>query len=259
VPEFNRLDELERERFSNAVEAAFEVAVRPKFFVWTQGAVQGLLSHDVLICGILDGSRQGMALHRFSSTRYFKQEHFDALCDPAAGLVPRLMAAADPQRSTVITVPALQPRGRSAESDLAALVADNELKNLSALLVPGVRGKVEAFYAFARLARDPDERTAYLTELLAPHVHSAFMRVLAGERQGGAVETRRAGRLITERQEQILNLVKSGKTNSEIAEVLECSPWTIKNHIQAILRKLDTNTRGHAIARAISLGILQSD
>jgi DNA-binding CsgD family transcriptional regulator len=64
---------------------------------------------------------------------------------------------------------------------------------------------------------------------------------------------------VTPRQEEILNLIKSGKTNSEIAELLDCSPWTIKNHIQAILRKLDSNTRTHAIARAMSLGILNPD
>jgi transcriptional regulator EpsA len=257
VAEAERLDELERERFSNAVESAFPVVVRSQFFGWTQSAVQAFLPHEILICGIVDDSRQGMVLHRFCATRYFRQEHFDALCDPTTGLVPRLMAAAEGGRSTVVISPS--DRDRPADRELAALVRVCEMKNLSAQLVMGVRGKVEAIYAFARVSIPLDERAIYRTELLGPHVHATFVRVLAGESQGASTDSRRAGRLITRRQEEILNLVKTGKTNSEIADVLSCSPWTIKNHIQAILRKLDTSSRSHAIARAISLGIIQSD
>lgn len=252
-----RLGERERERFSDAVEASFSVSVRPQFFVWTQSALHGLLPHEILICGIVDGSRQGLTVHRFSSSRYFRQEQFDAVCDPASGLMPRLLAAVEGSRSTVVMSPATAPR--AVDDELFALVRDNELKNMAAQLVMGTRGQVEAFYVFSRLSIPLDERAAYLVELTVPHVHNVFLRVLSTERQVAATDTRRSGRVVTHRQEEILNLIKTGKTNAEIAEVLGCSPWTIKNHIQAILRKLDTNTRTHAIARAISLGILQSE
>ncbi len=257
MTEPTRLDERDRERFSDAVEASYSVSVRPQFFVWTQSALQGLLPHEILICGIVDGSRQGITVHRFSASRYFRQEQFDAVCDPASGLMPRLMAAVEGSRSTVVMSPAAKPR--SADENLYALVRDNELKNLAAQMVMGTRGQVDAFYVFSRLSIPLDERAAYLLELIMPHVHSAFLRVLSTERQAATADTRRTGRLVTLRQEEILNLVKMGKTNAEIAEVLGCSPWTIKNHIQAILRKLDTHSRTHAIARAISLGILQTD
>jgi DNA-binding CsgD family transcriptional regulator len=75
--------------------------------------------------------------------------------------------------------------------------------------------------------------------------------------QSGSVQ--RSGRVVTQRQEEILNLIKTGKTNAEIALALDCSPWTVKNHIQAILRKLDSNSRAHAVSRAISLGVLRAD
>jgi transcriptional regulator EpsA len=148
---------------------------------------------------------------------------------------------------------------KASDADLLELVTANELKNLAAQLVTGTRGKVEAFYVFARVSVALDRRLGYLIELIVPHVHNALLRVLATEREAAGLNTQRSGRLITPRQEEILNLIKAGKTNSEIAEVLECSPWTIKNHIQAILRKLDSNTRSHALARAMSLGILRPD
>ena len=253
------LDETDRGRFSDAVEASFGIASRQQFFVWSQSSLQALIPHEILICGIEDGSRQGLAIHKFSTSRYFRQEQFDVVADPLSGLIPKLLAVAETQSSTVVLCPDPTPRGRVAHDALLALVVENEMKNLTAQLVIGTRGKVEAFYVFSRLSAQFDARLGYVTELLVPHVHIAFLRVLASEREASGANTQRAGRLVTPRQEEILNLIKNGKTNSEIAQLLSCSPWTIKNHIQAILRKLDSNTRTHAISRAMTLGILHPD
>lgn len=251
------LDDEHRRRFSDAVEASFHVSSRQQFFVWSQSSVHALIPHEILICGIEDGSRQGMAVHRFSASRHFRQEHFEVVSDPLTGLMPRLMATAEGDRSSVIFCPL--DNGRTVDEKLLALVTGNELKNLAARLITGSRGKVEAFYVFSRLSGKLDGELGYAIELLLPHLHNTFLRVLATEREMAGINTQRSGRLVTPRQEEILNLIKNGKTNSEIAELLSCSPWTIKNHIQAILRKLDSNTRTHAIARAMSLGILHPD
>ena len=50
-----RLGAIERERFSDAVEASFNVSVRSQFFVWSQSALHNLLPHEIFICGIADG------------------------------------------------------------------------------------------------------------------------------------------------------------------------------------------------------------
>ncbi|MEP6502688.1 MAG: helix-turn-helix transcriptional regulator [Betaproteobacteria bacterium] len=104
-----------------------------------------------------------------------------------------------------------------------------------------------------------DARLAHILKLLTPHTHNAFLGVLATERETGGAASSREGRLVTPRQAQILGLIKEGRTNVEIAGLLQCSPWTIKNHVQAILRRLDSNTRTHALSRAMSLGILKPD
>lgn len=252
-----KLNDIERERFSDAVEASYGVASRQQFFVWSQSSLQALIPHEILICGIEDGSRQGVSMHRFCATRYFRQEHFDVIADPNTGLVPKLLASAEAHRSSLVFSPATGANG--TDVDLHKLVAGNELKNLAAMLVMGTRGRFEAFYSFSRVSAAPDERLRYLIELLVPHLHNAFLRVLSTEREASGSGSQRSGRLVTPRQAEILRLIQSGKTNSEIAEVLACSQWTIKNHVQTILRKLDSNTRTHAISRAMSLGILHPD
>jgi transcriptional regulator EpsA len=252
-----KLSEDERVDLFDTVEASYRVVNRHQLFVWMQGQFQRFIPHEIFLCGIDDGSSQGMGMHRFSSTRYFRDEHFNALCDQQLGLVPRLYNLTERMRETVVLCSGIADSEEDAE--LVSLITSNELKNLVARFVVGPRGKVQALYSFARVSCNLDGNLAYRLELLAPHLHSTFLRVLANERKATGANNQRSGRLITPREEQILYLIKDGKTNQEIASLLDVSPWTIKNHIQAIFKKLNTNTRTHAIMVAINMGILQLD
>ena len=57
---------------------------------------------------------------------------------------------------------------------------------------------------------------------------------------------------LTHREIQILGCIANGSTNKQVAHVLGISELTIKNHVSAILRKLNANDRAHAVALAIS-------
>jgi len=59
---------------------------------------------------------------------------------------------------------------------------------------------------------------------------------------------------LTKRETQILTYVAEGNTNKEIAHILSISEQTIKNHVSAILRKLNANDRAHAVALALRSG-----
>ncbi len=59
---------------------------------------------------------------------------------------------------------------------------------------------------------------------------------------------------VTNRETQILTYIAEGNSNKEIARILEISEQTIKNHVSAILRKLNANDRAHAVALALHSG-----
>ncbi len=59
---------------------------------------------------------------------------------------------------------------------------------------------------------------------------------------------------LTARETQILNHIAGGKTNKQIANVLNISEQTVKNHVSNILRKLNADDRAHAVARAMHNG-----
>jgi two-component system response regulator DegU len=57
---------------------------------------------------------------------------------------------------------------------------------------------------------------------------------------------------LTLREIQILSCIANGNSNKQVAHSLGISEQTIKNHVSAILRKLNANDRAHAVAMAIS-------
>jgi len=64
---------------------------------------------------------------------------------------------------------------------------------------------------------------------------------------------------LTSRETQILNYVAEGNTNKQIAGILQISEQTIKNHVSAILRKLNANDRAHAVVLAIRHGWISAE
>jgi two-component system, NarL family, response regulator DegU len=60
--------------------------------------------------------------------------------------------------------------------------------------------------------------------------------------------------VLTKREQQILKYIADGNTNKQIANTLAISEQTIKNHVSAILRKLNANDRAHAVVLAIRRG-----
>jgi len=62
---------------------------------------------------------------------------------------------------------------------------------------------------------------------------------------------------LTNRELDVLQLLKNGTHNKEIAETLFISPKTVDHHISSILFKLDVSSRAKAVAEAARLGILK--
>jgi DNA-binding CsgD family transcriptional regulator len=54
---------------------------------------------------------------------------------------------------------------------------------------------------------------------------------------------------LTPREQEIARMVAEGRTNKEIASVLEISSWTVSTHLRRIFGKLDVGTRAAMVAR----------
>ncbi len=62
---------------------------------------------------------------------------------------------------------------------------------------------------------------------------------------------------ITQRETEILNYIKEGMSNSEIAKLISLSSKTIENHVRNIMIKLDANNRTEAVVIALRQDLIQ--
>ncbi|WP_067623679.1 response regulator [Alicyclobacillus acidiphilus] len=92
----------------------------------------------------------------------------------------------------------------------------------------------------------PAEWVTYLLGILQGEAHvtqSMAERILAEFKTGSLKETPSAPNALTAREREILQFVKQGATNKEIAEALFISENTVKNHLKNIMAKLHIKNR----------------
>ena len=63
-------------------------------------------------------------------------------------------------------------------------------------------------------------------------------------------------RIITAREEEVLQLIADGCSTPEVAESLFISQKTVKNHLASIYQKLDARDRTQAVLQAVRMGIV---
>jgi len=143
-------------------------------------------------------------------------------------------------------------------------------RHFTGMLLPEEREKVEALFRLAVDGGKPAEfetlfvdasgrtrsvRAQYLP-LRAGEVIVGVL-ILAFEAQTPSEAIRLARRpQLTRRQGEVLGLVASGLTTSEIAKTLTLSEETVRNHVRGVLKELSVHSRTEAIAAARRLGLL---
>ncbi|HLT16502.1 MAG TPA: response regulator transcription factor [Acidimicrobiales bacterium] len=64
-------------------------------------------------------------------------------------------------------------------------------------------------------------------------------------------------RVITKREEEVLQLIADGCSTPEVAARLYISQKTVKNHLASIYQKLDARDRTQAVLQAVRMGIVR--
>jgi ATP/maltotriose-dependent transcriptional regulator MalT len=107
----------------------------------------------------------------------------------------------------------------------------------------------DGFMAYALRERDRRELPGALSPAVGDDGQSDGTQHRPGERK-------HLDDPLSERELEVLSLLASGKTNSEIARDLFVSVGTVKSHTGNIYRKLGAKNRTEALARARELGVI---
>jgi transcriptional regulator EpsA len=248
------LDALVLEAFMLNVDASLRVHSHHRFFAWTQGLLQHLVRHRLLICAVVNAHTGSFDVECHSVSAADPVVFGDLLRrDPQT--LSQLVRSWEENRFEPVTV---QTRARSWLPGGALARALTRIE-ADIVLVHGTcdaLGRVASLFAFACDSEWIGAKERYLAKLIVPFLHLAWMRPLVdrpAERPGTAWSD---ARILTDREREILKWIQVGKSNFEIGVILGISPLTVKNHVRRILRKLEARNRAQAVGKGMALGML---
>jgi transcriptional regulator EpsA len=248
-------DPLEIESLMLNIDASLRVHARHQFFTWTQGLLQNLIRHELLICALRNGEPLLFHVDSFA-TSPVEPAPLGEMFRRDTSLVPHLIKTWEENYFR----PVVCETGADSQFAQTPLVRELARAGASSVLAHGtydVFGKPASFFVFACRADAMRPRQAYFAELVVPFLNLAWLRTQINRPVGEATGAAQgSSALLTPREQEILRWIHLGKSNIEIGAILGISPLTVKNHVQKILRKLNVQNRAQAVGRGLALRIL---
>ncbi len=237
------------------LDASLRVHARAHFFSWTQGLLQSLIRHELLVCTLCHGKPPAFRADGFSMSAPDPAVFSDLFLRDSS-VAPSLLKAWEERRFQPVT---LDLEAGAAHGALGNGAFARELQRAGAtqLLSHGVHdadGRALSLFTFACRPGSIGPRQTYLAQLLVPAMHAAWARTQV-TRAPASGDKLSGGNVLTVRELDILKWIYLGKSNFEIGAILNISPLTVKNHVQKILRKLNVVNRTQAIGKALELRI----
>ena len=234
------------------LDASLRVHARAHFFSWTQGLLQSLIRHELLICTLCLGKPPAFRADGFSMTTPDPATLSDIFLRDTS-VAPALLKAWEERRFQPAVVDL-------STTQLGSGAFSREVERLGGtqLLVHGVHdadGRALTFFTFACRPGSVGPRQQYLAQLLTPALHASWVRTQL-QRTPSSADKASNQSVLTVRELDILKWIYLGKSNFEIGAILKISPLTVKNHVQKILRKLNVVNRTQAIGKSLELRIL---
>jgi transcriptional regulator EpsA len=249
----------DEEYLMRAIEFSLPIRKREQFFLWSQGVLQALIPHEVLFCALGDTATKTFITDRYTA-RPFPEQAYRDICGVDGGLLAGAYAAWEECGHAPLLI--FPKNGHSRLVDrFGETLARYDLTNCAVHGMPRYHGSSGSFFFFARMPAPLGPRHAYLLDIILPYLHVAFVRTLITSREPPVQKVARAAaapieralrKAVTGREVQILQWLQEGKSNREIGEILKISPFTVKNHVRNILKKLEVRNRTQAVSFALS-------
>lgn len=243
--------------FHQVVTRSVDIRTHFDLLAWLQGDLQQYLPHDILIAtwGNFD---LGTVQHDVISTLDGVRSN-DADGHTVTPLMRKLHARWTELGRKPFALDTHETAYLLADGGRSSAVGD-ALQTMRGAIVHGIvdeRGNHHCLYVgFSARSQFGDVACSAMAAVL-PYVDTALRQVTHLPHQN-----RRRRRLadqveapagpehsLTERESEVLHWVAHGKTNPEIAMILDISTFTVKNHMQRVFKKLDVTNRAQAVSK----------
>jgi transcriptional regulator EpsA len=248
------LNEDERDLYLRIVADSLKIRRHYELFLWLQGDLQTFLPHEILLSAWGNFAQSQLNFDLISvlpGVRTADLERCDVSDFVKLAHLRWVKAGRSPAPLGVVDVAATLQANCNCSIHMA-------LRSMRSLVVHGVRderGSPESLYIAlhtSSLARGrPIDRFSSLVDALVAPIDIAFRKVGALATADTVVPRKSKSDWLdlSIREQEILSHVCSGKTNIEIAATLSISPFTVKNHVQRIFRKIGASNRTEAAAK----------
>jgi transcriptional regulator EpsA len=238
-----------------AVQASCAVRTRVGFVNWLQGEMQELIPHDLVI----------VAWGKFESGAIT----FDII--PSAARLGAVAVGQDELHELLslsfskwLEADQLPVKLDLTSYHLGSGALQRRAPWLTAAVAHGLkdrRGHYDCIYLFLGRSELATSRVHERLRLLLPSIDTGCRQAALGLPQVASspapAALRRAASStcdlpnsqLSAREVEVMGWVRMGKTNSEIALIMDLSTFTIKNHMRRIYKKLDVLNRAQAVGR----------
>ena len=255
------LSSKELHRYHQVVTSSVEVRSHFDVLAWLQGDMQRYLPHDILIAA-WGNFQQGKIHHDIVS--------------PLAGVRSQ---NSNPQTITPLLLTLFERWTEFRKKPFALnagqsgfLRDDTGLKNvvgaalqkMRSAMVHGIvdeRGSHDCLYVTFSSKDNFGESERGAMAVVLPYIDTALRQVIhlphqnnghLGAANGTEIAVSQDYNLSL-RESEVLHWVSMGKTNPEIASILDISSFTVKNHMQRVFRKLDVTNRAQAVSKLMPM------
>lgn len=241
------------------IMASYSIENHHDFYAWLQNKVAEVLPHNMLLAcwGTFDGE-QKLSL-KYDLTSSLANVNTQALynasekVDGFMSLLHKLWIQ-NASRWFVINDLDVFTKEHGFKENCFKACFPKAFNRLNSTLIYGIndiRGSNNCLYAFF------SEEKAFKVQnsimgLLMPHIDSTIRRIQHLEQTQTATDTKEylnSVARLSHRELEIVNWVRQGKTNSEMANLLFISQNTVKTHLKNIFEKLGVTKRAEAIGK----------
>jgi transcriptional regulator EpsA len=251
----------ESQRFLRIIWNASRIRHHYELFLLLQGEIQHFISHQILLAAWGDFQDSKLTLDVVSALPGVRTGAVNG-CGPEVQRMLKDLHArwvANGRRKMLLN----NGRVKAITSSLCDCALHKSMRKMQSIIVHGVRDErdqTDSIY----VALDPDsaisgrsvERFFTLVDPLIVQIDVAFQRVGALKPVGITEEAEDAwfpGQM-SAREREIMKWVTEGRTNAEIGAILGISPFTVKNHVQRIFKKLGAANRTEAVSKCNRYG-----
>ncbi|HEY8102640.1 MAG TPA: helix-turn-helix transcriptional regulator [Burkholderiaceae bacterium] len=236
----------------DVLNACTEVLTPNDFMTMISGPVARLMPYEIMICGIGGTGPDGNYVHKFLN-RDYPLEYYYAL-QQSNGKVnsPLIQLWRQTQQ------PVIYQSGRDDHQfpqDWVALFNKYDLRNSVGHGVLDLSGPFSSYFIFSRLPVEAGQNEIAILNLITPHLHHALARI-SPLIPVFDFHSESPQKQLTARQLEILSWINEGKSNWEIAAIINTTKANVKYHVDQIFQKLGVSTRIQAVACAKEIGLL---